>query len=84
MNKSGIFGMVVVFGFAICGIALATGSWVLNIPHLIVSIGVSVALSLVSAGATDTARALRSLRVLVLAPRPADLADRTRKTGQEP
>ena len=74
--KSGFIGMVLVVCLITPAIFLGGGEGFLNIPSVLICIGLPIGLCITSAGVSDVVRALRALRCLVVAPRESDLTAR--------
>lgn len=74
--KSGSIGMLLVFCLVAFAIVLGDDGAFLNVPSLVICIGLPIGLSMASSSAADTAAALRSLRCLLISPRAADVTIR--------
>lgn len=75
--KSGAIGMMLVFCLVAFAVILGDSEAVfINVPSLIICIGLPIGLSLASSSVTDTVGALRSLRCLVISPKPGDITSR--------
>jgi len=74
---SGFVGMLLVFGLIMPAILLGGDSaGFINVPSIVICIGMPIGLSIASAGVTDLGRALRALRSLFVSAQEADLTAR--------
>lgn len=77
--KSGLLGMLLVFCLIACAVAAGGDLCFLNVPSLVICIGMPIGLAMASAGASDLGRSLRALRCLLVSPRGSD---RTARNAQ--